>query len=369
MTSERKWTLGLVLVGLLAVVWYRYSVFTPERETAEVTKVVFVTGGTDPFWKMTINGAKAAAAEFNADLTIEAPTTDEGHVEQTQILLKLWDRDIDGVALSPLDAEAQTKVINRLVEDFYVVTFDSDAPLSNRQIYVGTSNFYAGQLCAKLIREALPGGGKVAVLVSNLTKQNTQERKEGLEHELPQTSDEKNNAIEVVSFLTDEGNLEECENNIRQMLSDHPDLRGFIAMNGYHGPILLDVLRGEGKLTDLKLVTFDDADETLRGVENGEIYATIAQDPYMYGYEAVRMLTRLAKGRAVEIPIVGGGAISVRCDPIRKDDVAEFRKRRAQRLNEVRQATRAKSSEADGQEHDHSEDSARQANVDAAEAA
>ena len=61
-------------------------------------------------------------------------------------------------------------------------------------------------------------------------------------------------------------------------------------MNAQHGPILLRVLRDLDKLGKIKLVTFDDDEQTLGGLESGDIYATIAQDPYKYGYEAVDML-------------------------------------------------------------------------------
>jgi ABC-type sugar transport system substrate-binding protein len=44
------------------------------------------------------------------------------------------------------------------------VTFDSDAPLSDRQSYIGTSNIAAGAL-------SLLEGGKIVVSLSNLTKE------------------------------------------------------------------------------------------------------------------------------------------------------------------------------------------------------
>ncbi|MGI9457425.1 MAG: substrate-binding domain-containing protein [Aeoliella sp.] len=333
MSNNRIWMWGLLIVALGAAIWYRNSQnpVVPEPTT---TRIVFVTGGSGPFWKMAVNGATAAAEEYNADLTVRTPEKEESLQEQTMILTSLKMSEIDGIAVSPLDADAQTRVINQMAEHLNVVTFDSDAPLSTRQCYVGTSNYRAGQLCVMLISEAIPEGGEVAVLVSNLTKHNTKERKIGLEDALQELeTDGDGEGIQIVDFLIDEGNREACEANIRKAIEDHPDLDGFIAINGYHGPILLEVLKSEGKLADLKLVTFDDEPITLAGVESGEIHGTIAQDPYRYGYEAVRILTRLHHGKLGELPIVGGGAIGVPCDPIRKDDVADFRERLEQRLN------------------------------------
>ena len=67
-------------------------------------------------------------------------------------------------------------------------------------------------------------------------------------------------------------------------------------MNGFHGPILMKTLRANGELGRVKLVTFDDAPETIAGVEDGSIFATVVQDPYLFGYETVWVLTEFSRG-------------------------------------------------------------------------
>ena len=88
--------------------------------------------------------------------------------------------------------------------------------------------------------------------------------------------------------------------NVRQTITKHPDLACVVGMNAQHGPILLNVLKDLEKLDQIKLVTFDFMDETLAGIEEGHIYATIAQDPYKYGYEAVATLGQLCRGEETE---------------------------------------------------------------------
>ena len=83
-------------------------------------------------------------------------------------------------------------------------------------------------------------------------------------------------------------------------------------------------------------MVFDEADKTLDGIVSGDIYATVAQDPYRYGYEAVRILTSLHNGDKSELPIVGGGAITVKCQAIRQDDVEAFRERLKERLGDAK---------------------------------
>jgi ribose transport system substrate-binding protein len=98
-------------------------------------------------------------------------------------------------------------------------------------------------------------------------------------------------------------------------------------MNAQHGRVLVKTLGELGKLDQVKLITFDVADETLAGVEAGHIYATLAQDPYQFGYDAVQTLAAMAQGDETGVPIVGRGSLYVSAEPIKKDNLADFRER------------------------------------------
>jgi len=341
MSENRFWLWGLLIVSIGAALWYRSQILPATvDDQPQTTRVVFITGGDNDFWQLATKGAKAAAREHNAKLKTEMVSREGGLEEQTQILLGLSEDAIDGCAVSPLDAQGQTLLINRLARKMNVVTYDSDAPISERQYYIGTSNYLAGRISHELVREAIPEGGKIAVFLSNITKNNMLERKSGyeesekkLQSENP-TQDASAPVWQTVEYLTDEGDTAKSQANITKALESHDDLACLVGMNAYQGPLLLEALTKAGKLGEIKLVVFDELDDTLEGIEAGSIYATVAQDPYKYGYEAVRMLTLLHNGKSRELPIVGGGAINVNCQAIRKADVEAFRNRLKERLEE-----------------------------------
>lgn len=324
----------ILLVGILAIVaafWYRQSIFS-EPPAPDPMHVAFVTGGSGPFWKLTEAGAEAAAQEYDVNLDILTPEHREDTTEQFDLLMRLDRDDYQGIAVSPLDAEQQTKLINRIVESVPVVTFDSDAPLSNRAYYVGASNYGAGQQCYKLMTEALNGEGKVVVLGASRAKVNVAQRILGIEESIEQSdSDDGQTSIQLVDVLEDDGDHEKCRENLRGALEAESGLDGVIGLNGYHALVILEVLEEAGKLGEVKVVAFDTAEATLDGIEAGHIYGTVAQDPFMYGYEAVRVLTRLHAGDAAEVPIVGGGEVNVPCEAVRKDGLDNLKKRLASR--------------------------------------
>lgn len=326
----------LAVIALVAALWYRTNVLSDPVEANFRPQLAIVTGGSGPFWQLVGNGAKAAAGDHNIDLEFKPLEQDEDIDLQSRLLLGLDLDQLDGVALSPLDAEGQTPLINRIAEKAFVITFDSDAPLSDRASYVGTSNVSAGRTCASLVKEAIPDGGKLAVILANLTKQNMVDRKSSFEEAISQAAaGEEGDApsFEVVDYMVDDGDEQQSVELIQKALVAHPDLKCLVGMNAQHGPILLRVLREEGKLGDIKLVTFDEAPETLDGIEAGDIFATVAQDPYQYGYQAVQALVGLCRVSEAQRPLPGSkSTLTISLQPVRQDNLAEFRKQLESRL-------------------------------------
>lgn len=339
MHGQRIALWSIAVIALVAAVGYNMAVFR-EPPAPPTVNIVFITGGSGPYWERTVNGAKSAASEFDAALKVETPSAHEGVAEQTEILETLAEKPVDGIAVSPLDADGQTELINKLSKKTMLVTFDSDASDSERQSHVGTTNFAAGRACARLVRDAIPDGGKIAVLVANSTKENIRDRKGAFQERIAQFADDNEDTAAgpkytIVGFFEDGGNKDKCAENIRNALQQHADLACIVGMNAAHGPILLKTLKEDGQLEKVKLVTFDDAPETLQGVEDGHIFATLTQDPFGFGYHAVEILCNLKRGDSVGIPIGGRGAMFFGVEAVNKDNVAAYRAKLAKQTGDA----------------------------------
>ena len=86
--------------------------------------------------------------------------------------------------MSPLDPKNQTALLNRVAEKVTLLCHDSDAPDSNRLFYLGTNNYMGGRQVGKLVKEALPDGGKLMIFVGKLDVLNAQQRRQGVIDEL-----------------------------------------------------------------------------------------------------------------------------------------------------------------------------------------
>jgi ribose transport system substrate-binding protein len=57
-----------------------------------------------------------------------------------------------------------------------------------------------------------------------------------------------------------------------------------------------------GKLGKVKVMGFDEDEPTLQGVKDGNLVATVVQNPYQYGYKSIETLNELHKGNKSVIP-------------------------------------------------------------------
>lgn len=336
MSGQRIAIMLLAAAAIAAAYWYRSTVLTDGDAKVERPSMVFIASGTGPYWQLAADGARAAAKTHNVDLRVQMPEGSESLEQQMLMLADLKLDDLGGVAFSPVDPEAQTRLINQMTQHTYVVTLDSDAPLSQRHCHIGTSNVGAGRLCAKLVEEAAPEGGKVALVLANLTKTSGMDRKTAFEESLGNPAPGAASAsdappYDIVGTLVDDGDDEKCRQLIRETIEAHPDLACFVALNARQGPVLLEELGKLDKLGEIKLVTFDDSNEILHGIEQGHIFATVAQDPYNYGYRSIGQLASLCRGDRSDLPITGGGTLHVNAEAVKMENLAAFRKKRAER--------------------------------------
>ena len=152
-------------------------------ETGDQIQVAFLTNNPSDFWRIAMAGVRKAEAEFHVACDFQMPPTGTAD-EQQRMVETFIARKVSGMAISPNDAENQIDLINQACQVMNVICHDSDAPKSNRLMYVGTNNYTAGREAGKIIKQVLPGGGKIMLFVGRMDAQNAIERRQGIIDEL-----------------------------------------------------------------------------------------------------------------------------------------------------------------------------------------
>ncbi|MBL9155290.1 MAG: sugar-binding protein [Verrucomicrobiales bacterium] len=294
-------------------------------------KFAYVTNGVDPFWTIAESGAKQAGKDLGVDVTVLMPAN--GAPEQQSMLEDLVTRGITSIAVSPIDAANQIGMIDGIADRATVITHDSDAPQSKRQVFIGVDNYVAGRMCGRLVKEALPNGGRIMIFVGRMEQDNARLRRQGVIDELLDRPDDssrfdppgdaiKGERFTILGTLTDNFDRAKAKANAEDAISRYPDVDGMVGLFAYNPPMILEALSGAGKLKLVKVVGFDEADATLQGIQDGTVHGTVVQNPYMYGYKSIEVLHKLAQGDRSVIP--ENQFILVPARQIRQDNVADF---------------------------------------------
>lgn len=295
-------------------------------------RLAFVTNNASDFWTIARKGVEKADAEL-ADVTAEFKIPSDGTAaEQKRIVDDLVAKGIDGIAISPVDPDNQTGLINDLSKQTLVFTQDSDAPNSQRACYVGTDNVAAGRDAGKLIKEALPQGGKIMVFVGKLDARNAAERLQGIKEELNGSN------VTIIDTRTDDTDRVRAKSNVSDTLVKYPDVAALVGLWSYNGPAIVNAVKDAGKTGQVKIIAFDEEDETLAGIKDGSIYGTVVQQPYEFGYQAIKLMGAALKGDRSGIP--ASKQMFVPTKVIKQAEVDAF----TQQINQLRGRTEAKPS-------------------------
>lgn len=260
------------------------------------TQLAFVTNNPSDYWTICQRGTEAAAKDLGG-VSVQFVMPDDGTAaKQKQQVDDLLSKGVKGIAISPVDPENETPYLDTVAAKTNLITSDSDAAKSNRLCYIGTDNHAAGLMAGGLVKEALPKGGKIMVFVGKSDAQNAKDRISGLRDAL------KGSNVTVVDVRTDDADHARAKQNAADVLTSTPDIAGMVGIWSYNGPAIYSAVKEAGKAGKVQIVAFDQETDTMNGIKDGTVYATVVQDPYKFGYDSVKMLASLAKGDKSVIP-------------------------------------------------------------------
>lgn len=319
----KKMLLALVL-GLLALVQGcdNQSAKTTAAPPQKKIRLAFIAHDEGPYWSIVRLGCDTAKRpggnlDANLDLVFRSPH-DRSANGQQEIVAEFIAQGVDGIAISPIDAEKQTDFLNSIPTNILLVCPDSDAPKSRRICYIGTDNIAAGKQAAELLKTALPQGGKVVLLVGNVTSQNVKERIEGIKQGVAGSN------LQIMDVQASDGLSLTALKNAQDALAKYPDLAGMVALNNFVGPAVLQAVRGAGKTGQVKLVCFDEDNDILAGIAAGDIYGSIVQSPFKIGLKTISEMASYLRGGKNQLTT---GKILTPSQVVTKDNLASFQMR------------------------------------------
>lgn len=268
-----------------------------EPHGAKAYKFAFLTNNSSDFWNIAEKGVRKAEKDLGITAVVFRPLKMEV-AEQQRYIEDILVQDYDGMAVCAINPDSMTPILDRVADKMPLVLHDSDAPRSKRKAFVGTDNVAAGRLAGQTALDALKAAnitaGKIAIFVGRIDMQNAVDRKRGVDETLG-----KQPGIEILPVFLDGADRNKAKKNVEDALARYPDLVMTIGLWSYNGPCMVDAVRASPRVKKPLIVAFDEEEETLKGIKDGAISATIVQRPFQFGYQTMKALKDLRDGKTI----------------------------------------------------------------------
>lgn len=244
----------------------------------------------NPFFMSVQEGATEAAARLKVDLIVEDAANDvETQQNQIQALIE---QDVSAILLNPVDGDAIIPAVEAANEaGIPLLTIDRAVAGGEVVTHVASDNLAGGEMAGKYLVEAIGENGNVVELVGIPGTSAAQERGEGFHKAIETENDIVIVAQEIADFDRAKG-----KEIFSQVMTSNPQIDAVFAHNDEMILGALEAAKSAGRDQEIVFVGFDAIDDAVEALENGELTATIAQQPAEMGRLGVEMTVDYLNG-------------------------------------------------------------------------
>ena len=274
-----------------------------EQDASQRHSVALVVKSTQSeFFRSVFAGAEAAAAEYNLELSIAGPETEEDYETQNRLIAEAVRAGAEAIVFSAIDQEENAAAIDAAAQaGLQIVTIDSSVDSDQVSTYIGTDNYAAGQMAADAVLDRVSGPLYVGVVNYDVSTANGQERERGASDAFAESG-----RARVAASVTTLVEAERARADTADLLRNNPEINVVIAFNEPTSVGAAQAVGGLRLADEVFLVGFDSNVATIDGLQEGYVDALIVQNPYAMGYLGVESAYRLLSGQ--------GGALETTVD-------------------------------------------------------
>lgn len=285
---------------LLAILSLLAGCSSSQVESTEVNrfKVALVAKSTQTdFWKAVFVGAEAAATEYNMDLTIDGPETEEDYETQNEMIAEAVEGGAQALVFSAIDFDANAPAIEAAAEKgVKIVVIDSAVNSEKVATYIGTDNYSAGQMAAEAALKGATGSLKVGIVNYDVNSANGQDRERGAVDAFNDSG-----RAEIVATIHTLAEASSAREDTLELLRAHPEINVLLAFNE---PTSVGAAQAVEELhlqNALWMVAFDSNLETIDALQIGVVDALVIQNTYEMGYFGVQSAYKLLSGQRSDV--------------------------------------------------------------------
>ena len=263
---------------------------TVVEEAAPVVIGLSLSTLDNPFFQSVKTGAEDSAGRLGAQLIAEGADNDAA-TQEAQILAMI-DQGVSALLINPVDGDAIVPAIEAAnAAGIPVLTVDRSAASGDILAHIASDNAAGGLMAGRYLVETINESGTVVELEGIPGTSAAQDRGAGFNEALAGYNDITMLAQVVANFSREEGKAV-----FAQLLADNETITAVFAHNDEMILGAIEAANEAGRTEDILFVGFDAIDEAIGALENGELAATIAQQPVEMGRLSVETAVAALNG-------------------------------------------------------------------------
>lgn len=244
-----------------------------------------------PYWRNAQAGLFHMARAYGVQAEMVGPDTYDPQAEHGAFQKALAGKPT-GILVSAADPNVLRSDIDAAIaQGIPVITIDSDVPNSKRLTFVGTNNYQAGMMGARVLAQKLNGKGNVVVFTMP-GQPNLDERLHGYRDILTEHPD-----VKITRIVDIKGDPRIAFDTAGKIIStEAKKVDAFVCLEASACQEVADVLNRDN-IHDKVIVAMDTDKDTLDWIQKGMIQATIGQKPFTMAAVGVELLDGLHHNR------------------------------------------------------------------------
>nr|WP_245549614.1 substrate-binding domain-containing protein [Maridesulfovibrio hydrothermalis] len=267
---------------------------TAQSSYSKSTIVVIPKATLPHYWKIVCTGAHTAIQNTSSELIWRGPRTENKIGAQVHLMDFYIKKKVDAIVIAPSHKFKINESIDKAVHaGIKVVVIDSQTSTKTIHSFIGTDNFKAGALGAKIIVGKIKKKGPVLLMGHVPGSASIENRVDGFIEEIHKIAP----GLSIIRADLIEGAAGEARLVAETIIKNTPSIAGIFAVNETTAEGVLHAL-DKIDIT-IPFVGFDYSQKLLKGIKDGRIDALITQTPYAIGYMGVKTALNLIKGKKV----------------------------------------------------------------------
>lgn len=252
---------------------------------------------SNPFFVAMRDGAQQAADDAGATLQVSDAQNDAS--KQQNDIQNFVTQQYDAILVNPVDSEAVGPAIQAANQaDIPVLALDRGAEGGEIATLISSDNVRGGEMAGEKLIE-LVGSGNVIQLEGIPGTSAARDRGKGFQQAIDAQDQVQLVASQPAGFDRNQG-----LNVTQNLLQANQDVQGIFAQNDEMALGAVQAL-GDRAGSEVVIVGFDAIDDALQAIQDGDMNATVAQQPERIGQLGVENAIRVVDGESIEenIPV------------------------------------------------------------------